>query len=277
MDWFKFYHNKWLSDPAIITLAAEDRLCYLTILCLAAQDDERQGKVTRCNEDAILSVTHINSEVGKGVLQRLSERGLIQVESNGDIFVPKFAKRQQVALTNAERQARFRKKQNSNAEVTACNEEVTLDKIRGEEIRGDNSITTPKKKKSSKPKKHKYGEYKNVLLSDDEKQKLKEKFGVKKARRLVDNMDEAIEMKGYKYKSHYLAILKWERDDTGNQRFGASQPLPPRVSDELKVSRTRAQAAEEEREKAENMAGNERMRELAAQSKKLAESKNQNK
>jgi 5-methylcytosine-specific restriction endonuclease McrA len=61
-------------------------------------------------------------------------------------------------------------------------------------------------KDSKKPTKHKYGEYKNVLLTDDEYEKLSDKVN---RDAMIKKLDEGIELKGYKYKSHYLAILKW--------------------------------------------------------------------
>lgn len=73
-----------------------------------------------------------------------------------------------------------------------------------------------KKKEDSRKKnniKHIYGEYKHVLLSDEEIEKLKERFPDSYERK-IKALDEGIELKGYKYKSHYLAILKWaEKDD----------------------------------------------------------------
>lgn len=60
---------------------------------------------------------------------------------------------------------------------------------------------------SAKASKHKYGEYKNVLLKDEELQKLKEKY--QNWDELIKYLDEYIEMKGYKAKSHYLCIKKW--------------------------------------------------------------------
>ena len=53
-----------------------------------------------------------------------------------------------------------------------------------------------------------YGEYKNVLLSDDEHEKLKELCG-EELQGVIDHLSSYIEMKGYKVKSHYLAIRKW--------------------------------------------------------------------
>jgi len=64
-----------------------------------------------------------------------------------------------------------------------------------------------------KEQKHKYGEYKNVLLTDSELDKLKEKFS--NWEELITKIDTGIEMKGYKYKSHYLAIVNvWSKNQT---------------------------------------------------------------
>ena len=57
--------------------------------------------------------------------------------------------------------------------------------------------------------KHKYGLYQNVLLTDPELEKLKADFGEASASEAIEFLDEYIEMKGYRAKSHYLAIRKW--------------------------------------------------------------------
>ena len=58
--------------------------------------------------------------------------------------------------------------------------------------------------------KHKYGEYKKVLLKDDELEKLKKDYS--NWQELITYLDEYIEMKGYKAKNHYLCIKKWVVD-----------------------------------------------------------------
>lgn len=79
-------------------------------------------------------------------------------------------------------------------------------------------IGTQRKEKKSKVKKsivkHKYGEYENVLLTDDEIEKLKLKFT--DWDKHVEILSQGIELKGYVYKSHYLAILKWAEKDKQN-------------------------------------------------------------
>lgn len=60
--------------------------------------------------------------------------------------------------------------------------------------------------------KHKYGENKNVILTADEYQKLKDKFSSHVDEKIND-LSYYIASKGVKYKSHYLTILSWDRKD----------------------------------------------------------------
>ena len=68
------------------------------------------------------------------------------------------------------------------------------------------NIHTPKETK------HQYGEYKNVKLKDSELEKLKAEYGDALTHESIKFLDEYIEMKGYKAKSHYLCIRKWVID-----------------------------------------------------------------
>ena len=70
-----------------------------------------------------------------------------------------------------------------------------------------NNNTSNNKKENIK---RKYGEYKNVLLTDDEYNRLKNDYN--NYEELIRFLDEYIEMKGYKAKSHNLAIRKWVVD-----------------------------------------------------------------
>lgn len=68
----------------------------------------------------------------------------------------------------------------------------------------------------AKPQKHRYGEHKNVLLTDDEVEKLKAKFGSSYTE-FLDKFSNGLALKGYKYKSHYLRMLKWFKDEAPQQ------------------------------------------------------------
>ncbi len=80
--------------------------------------------------------------------------------------------------------------------------------------------TIQKKDASNK----KYGEFNNVSLSDNEYEKLKDKFSEAGANERIETLSAAIASKGYKYKSHYATILSWDRRDL--KKKGASGELP---------------------------------------------------
>lgn len=85
--------------------------------------------------------------------------------------------------------------------------------------------TTPTSESVSNTKKLKnsYGEYNNVLLTESERDNLFDQYGEGKALKAIRYLDEYIERKGYKVKSHYLTIKKWvigavEKEE-GNDRL----------------------------------------------------------
>jgi len=59
--------------------------------------------------------------------------------------------------------------------------------------------------------KKKYLEF--VHLTDDEYDKLRTQFGEKEAKERIQNLNDGIGSKGYKYKSHYHTILNWWRKE----------------------------------------------------------------
>jgi hypothetical protein len=72
---------------------------------------------------------------------------------------------------------------------------------------------TIKKGKKGKKEKNIYGEFENVLLSDEEKEKLIERFGKTETVDVIERLSCYIESSGKKYKSHYSTILTWKRKD----------------------------------------------------------------
>ena len=70
----------------------------------------------------------------------------------------------------------------------------------------DEPPVSPPKKKGIK---HKYGEYKNVLLSEEELEKLQEELP--DWRNMIERLSEYIASSGKKYKSHYATLRSWHR------------------------------------------------------------------
>jgi hypothetical protein len=81
-------------------------------------------------------------------------------------------------------------------------------------------------KASKKVVKHKYGEYSNVLLTDDELSKLKSEYSDWNER--IERLSAYIASKGTKYKSHYATIRNWARKEgvvSGGQTSGNSSKV----------------------------------------------------
>ena len=65
---------------------------------------------------------------------------------------------------------------------------------------------------SKKTARHKYGNYNNVLLSDDDFKKLKSEFP-KDWERRIERLSEYIASSGKRYKNHLATIRSWARKD----------------------------------------------------------------
>lgn len=75
-----------------------------------------------------------------------------------------------------------------------------------------------KEKKKETEIKHRYGEYKHVLLTDKQYQKLCDDYGVIKLKKMIINLDEGIQQHGYKYKDHNLTLRKWEKGNNSDSK-----------------------------------------------------------
>lgn len=87
-----------------------------------------------------------------------------------------------------------------------------------------NELSTNKQstdKDTVSPKKSKYGDAENVLLTDEEYKKLKDRFPSDYEER-INNLSYYIASKGAKYKSHYMTILAWARKDSNKSKKGSA-------------------------------------------------------
>lgn len=136
-------------------------------------------------------------------------------------------KLERIRENNRARQARFRDKKKLLLEAAAGSNEqddgcVTLrnaidkeedkDKEQDKEYIGepDEAPAAPApapSHKVDKPQKHKHGEYNNVLLTDQELEKLQEDYLDYDAR--IERLSSYIASTGKRYKSHYATIRNW--------------------------------------------------------------------
>ena len=139
------------------------------------------------------------------------------IEYNELIKISNWQKHQNIdALEKIREQARLRKQKQRNREAETLllqgNDGVSADvtkKSRDVTQQNKNKKENKIKNKDKEliEKKQKFGEYGHVLLKNSEYQKLKTEFS--NLEELIIYLDEYIEMKGYKAKSHYLVIKKW--------------------------------------------------------------------
>ena len=79
-------------------------------------------------------------------------------------------------------------------------------------------------KNSREGEKHAHGFFANVLLTDDELQKLAAE--IPNYEEYIEKLSHYIESKGKKYKSHYATILMWNRKDREKQPAAPAETLP---------------------------------------------------
>lgn len=106
--------------------------------------------------------------------------------------------------------------------------DIDKEKERDKESESDISVSD-ETAKPKKPTRHKYGEYSNVLLTDEELDKLREEFPDWQER--IERLSSYIASTGKAYKSHLATIRNWARKDQAQasklvtgQGGGASKP-----------------------------------------------------
>ncbi len=116
-------------------------------------------------------------------------------------------------------------KPQANGKQTVIEKEGEIEKE--VEIENECYITPPPKKT-----RHKYGHYSNVLLSDEELDKLKIEFPTDWEQR-IERLSEYIASKGAKYKNHLATIRAWARKDVDLPKGQPRQSQPQSGGDRL--------------------------------------------
>lgn len=103
---------------------------------------------------------------------------------------------------------------------------TNVDSNTTESAKADSSVKKEKDKKEKSPeKRHRYGMYKNVLLSNDALSALKSEFDDWGDR--IEKLSEYMESTGKKYKNHLATIRNWARMDGERKKSGNSPPSAP--------------------------------------------------
>ena len=187
------------------------------LLCIFRKTYGFQKKVDYIANKQIGEATGLGKTVVSRVLHNLKDMHFITRNGKHIGFQKDWEKWQKLAeqsisdVSNTANQS----KQNSQPELAEQSTKVSSPDV------------TQKIKETIQKKlyKRKYGEFNNVLLTDEEYQKLKDKFGADINDR-IETLSIGIESKGYKYKNHYATILAWDKRDKKGGQGGAYQQRP---------------------------------------------------
>lgn len=200
-------------------------LIWVKLLCLAGNVNDG-GYIYLTKEipytDEMLA-TQFNKPITtiRLALKTFEQFGMIEVINN-IIFLSSWEKYQntdklaEIRAQTRARVAKHREKQklleagqgNNESNVT-CN--VTVTQGNATDIEEDKDIDK-RKNISKKPARHKYGDYSNVLLSDDDLAKLKAEFPADWENR-IQRLSEYMASSGKSYKNHLATIRNWARRD----------------------------------------------------------------
>lgn len=157
MQWYKFYGSEFLSDTKIATLNAQERSCWITLLCLASTATN-SGTIEFLTVEVLLKKSGIECDPynpdewnnALGVLHKFERMKMISMNEDGQIRLINWSKRQESAMTGYERIKKHRqnkaKLKNDNEMITHDNENdnCRIDKNRIEENRIHNTYTSEK-------------------------------------------------------------------------------------------------------------------------------------
>lgn len=203
---------------------------WFKLLCLAGKQNN-SGVFTIQNgipytEKMLATVFRRKQSLVKLALKTFEELGLVEIVNNA-VTIPNWGKHQNLDQLEAkksymrkymseyrEKQKKLTCKTNSKANVSSTDIDIEKDIDKEGDIEGEYiGCSAPQ---NTKPTRHKYGEYQNVLLSDEELEKLKTEFPDDWQSR-IENLSEYIASSGKCYKNHLATIRKWAKADTEKQ------------------------------------------------------------
>ena len=228
-------------------------LIYLKLLCESIDHEGalRFSETIPYSEQMLAAITDTDLNTLRGALDSFLELGLISVDADETIYMNNIAGMIGSATDNdnANRQRRYRARQKEQAlqdnsesvtdtlreryaGVTKHNESKSIEKEIDKEIEIDIDNTGGSDEPiPAKDTKHKHGEYKKVLLTDSEYDRLVTDYGQEQTEKAITFLDAYIAEKGYKSKSHNLALRRWvfnavkEHEQKQRRKQGTAEQL----------------------------------------------------
>ena len=244
----KYYYLKlkdsfFESDSMIVLESMPDGYKYSNILLkLYLRSLKGDGKLMfneriPFNSNILSQVTrHSVGDVEKAI-QIFRDLDLIEILDNGAIYMLDIQNFIGESSTEGDRKRLYRKKIETEKQLLLESGqtsgqmsdnrppeiEIEIEKDIEKDIDIEIEIERGKKEEVSKQevskqtkKKSPYGEFKNVLLTDDEYKKLTERFSADYKER-IERLSGYVASTGKSYKSHYATIINWAKKDSPAQ------------------------------------------------------------
>lgn len=220
--YLKLKDNFFDSDEMIILESMPDGYIYSNILLkLYLRSLKYQGRLMfnekiPFNSTMLAQVTrHTVGNVEKSI-QIFTDLGLIDVLDNGAIYLADIQNFIGESSTEADRKRGYRQRIELEKQALLTGGQMSdkcPDKTPPEiEIELEKDIEIDKEKKKKRPIRHKYGEYQNVLLTDQQFEQLKQEFP-KDWEQRIDRVSSYCESTGKTYKNYLATIKNWARKD----------------------------------------------------------------
>lgn len=183
LDW------EWIREPNVVIL-------FLHILLRANyKDKNHKGNLIK-RGSFVTSRDELAHKTGLTVQQ--VRTALSHLKSTNEITIKTSRKGSIITVTNWDNYQDIN--QQDNQKVTSTKNNNKNINILKKENNNINIITKEKKQ---------YGEYGHVFLTDEQMEKLIDKFGEKRTNEMIEKMDIYVEGTGKKYKNYYSTALNW--------------------------------------------------------------------
>ena len=141
---------------------------------------------------------------------KLKQFGLIDFKERGGNKATVYKVNSIVSLYEKQNQTQTMTQSGTQMVTQTVTQNVNINKTKNQK---------PKTRNKKEINKESFGEFENVLLSEQELSKLKTRFG-EDANSYIERLSNYIASSGKRYKSHYATILTWAEKDKQSDKLG---------------------------------------------------------
>lgn len=196
----------------------KDYILFYLKLLLESIDHEGELRFSDAipyNDQMLSVITNTNIDIVRAAMKLFVDLKMLEVMDDQTIYMMEVEKLIGSETKWAEKKRVQRQKEDNVPKLSPkCPTEIEKEKEKDKdkETEQEKEIEESAPPPSPKPVRHKYGAYKNVLLSDEDYTKLQAEFPRDWSDR-IERLSEYIASTGKSYKNHLATIRSWARKD----------------------------------------------------------------